>query len=279
MKAVYYELTEEDKEHIFYHTKTFEEIDDIGFDILDNILGDKEKIENYKIPIRSILYRLLELNDTLSVMVKNSLITTAFPLLRGEFEMMIQIIYILKDTDKIEQKALLYHYCDIRRINYHLNKEELNEFLDKHEYLKDIHKKYKDVHSIDKVFWYSTFEGKKTSFKKLCEITEYSEFYEKIYSHLSADTHGTGCTELNTAFINNKYYLQNFRTFKRDHTLMIYHIDFFRNIFLKFINVFAENKDIKVKVKSLWERSDEYINIYHQLKGHDILNYEPEYSF
>lgn len=279
MKAIYYKLTKENKEHIFYHTKTFEEIDDIGFDILDNILNSKEKIENYIIPIRSILYRLLELNDALSVMVKNSLITTSFPLLRSEFEMIIQIIYILKDTDIIEGKALLYHYCDIRRINYHLNKEELNEFLDEHVYLKDIHKKYKGVKNIDKTPWYSTFEEKRTSFKKLCEITGYANFYEKIYTHLSADVHGTGCTELNTAYINNKYYLQNFRTFKRDHTLMIYHIDFFRKIFLKFIDVFEENKDIKIKVESFCKRSDEYINIYHQLKEHPILTFEPEHSF
>ena len=279
MKATYYELTEENKEHIFYHTKTFEEIDEIGFDILDNILNSKEKIENYKIPIRSILYRLLEINDALSVMVKNSLITTSVPLLRSEFEMMIQIIYILKDSDMIEEKALLYHYCDIRRINYHLNKEELNEFLDEHVYLKDIHKKYKDVNSIDKTSWYSAYEEKRTSFKKLCEITGYNNFYNKIYPHLSADAHGTGCTELNTAYINNKYYLQNFRTFKRDHTLMIYHIDFFRKIFFKIIDVFEENKDIRVKVKSFCERSDEYINIYHQVKEHPIFTYEPEHSF
>ncbi len=279
MKAVYYKLRKEDKENISYHRKTFQEIDDIGFNILDNILGAKEKIENYKIPIRSILYRLLELNDALSVMVKNSLITTAFPLLRSEFEIMIQIIYILKDSDKIEQKALLYHYCNIRRINDHLNKEELNEFLDKHEYLKDIHKRYKDVDNIDKVNWYTTFEEKQTTFKKLCEITGYSDFYEKIYSHLSADIHGTGCIELNTKYIEDKYYLLNFRTFKRDHTLMIYHIDFCRKVFLKFISVFTDNEDIRVKVQSFYEKSDEYINLYHKLKGDDILSYESEYSF
>ena len=60
---------------------------------------------------------------------------------------------------------------------------------------------------------------------------------------------------------------------------MIYHIDFCRKVFLKFISVFTDNEDIRVKVQSFYEKSDEYINLYHKLKGDDILSYESEYSF
>ncbi len=99
MKSTYYVLTEEDEQAIEFHKKTFEEIDDIGFDILDKVLGSEEKLENYKIPIRSILYRLLELNDTLNVMVQNSLINTSFSILRNEFETYIQILYLLQERE------------------------------------------------------------------------------------------------------------------------------------------------------------------------------------
>ena len=37
MKAVYYKLRKEDKENISYHRKTFQEIDDIGFNILGHL--------------------------------------------------------------------------------------------------------------------------------------------------------------------------------------------------------------------------------------------------
>ena len=280
MKGSYYVLNDNDKEAIEYHKKTFLEIDNIGIDILDSVLNKNDKIENYWIPIRSILYRLLEFNDTLNIMVQNSLINTAFPILRSEFEIFIQMLFLLKNPNEIEKKALLYHYCDIRRMNDYLEKEELDEFLFKHEYLLDIHQEYMKSPLIDKNNWYSIYEKKKISFKILCASVGKEDYYNRIYSHLSADTHSTGCIELNTIFEpeDNKYYLLNFRSFERNDTLMIYHIDFFRNVFLSITNHFDTEQRIKAAANDFYYRAESYINCYLTLKSSYLFDPTSRYS-
>lgn len=279
MSAIYYELSEEDKELIQFHNKTFKEIEDIGFNILDHVLVGQRKLENYKIPIRSILYRLLELNDTLNVMVQNSLINTSFSILRNEFETYIQILYLLQDKDQIEEKALLYHYCDIVRMNSFLEKEQLNEFLFRHEYLDAIHQKYFTEKHLLKREWYKLYDKKMKLFKNLCKKVGKEEDYNNLYAHLSADIHGTGNIELNTFYDDSdgKYYLSEFRNFERHHTLMIYHIEFFRNIFLQIIDFFETDKNIKDKVSDFYSRVGRYIDDYKKIKG-TILDPLPVYS-
>lgn len=279
MKSTYYALTKEDEQAIEFHKKTFEEINNIGFDILDMVLGGEKKLENYKIPIRSILYRFLEFNDTLNVMVQNSLISTAFPILRSEFEIFIQLLYLFKESNQIEKKALLYHYCDITRINSSLGKEELNEFLSQHKYLDSIHQKYFKDKRLNSRPWYNLYEEEVKSFKDLCKKVEQVEYYDTLYGHLSADIHGTGCTELNSFYDDSdeKYYLLNFRHFKRHHTLMVYHIEFSRNIFLCITNSFKTNMNIKNEVDDFYTRAEEYVVMYKKMKG-GFLDPLPEYS-
>jgi len=161
MKATYYKLSLEDKDALTYHDKTFNEIDNIGFNILDNILSSKDKLDDYLIPIRSMLYRLLEYNDTLKIMISNSLINTSFPILRSEFEILIQLLYILKDKNSIEKKSLLYHYCDIRRMNCNVEKNDLNKYLSEAKVFNKIHSQFSDKSYIDKSSWYSLHNSKR----------------------------------------------------------------------------------------------------------------------
>lgn len=280
MQDHYYKLTDEDNEAIDFYNKTFREINDLGFYILDNVLNVEDKLPNFLIPIRSMLYRLLELNDTLNVMVQNSLINTAFPILRNEFEIFVQILYLLDENDTKEEKALLYHYCNIRRINNRLDKEKLDNFLEKHYYLLDIHKKYHANKLVDKRAWYEIYHNKITTLKHLCSLIDEQENYEKIYNHLSAYIHGNGCLELNTAFFedDNKYYLLHFRHFERHHGVMIYHIDFFRKTFRKIISVFETNIAIKDKIDSFYKRAGQYIECYHSIKENSFLDPYSQYS-
>lgn len=114
MKAEYYQLQDEDKEAQGFHRLTFEQVDGIGFSILDNVLSG-EVIDDRWIPIRSILYRLLELNDTLSVLIANSVVSTAFPITRYEFELLLQLSFMLSDSETLSEKSMMYYYCDVRK--------------------------------------------------------------------------------------------------------------------------------------------------------------------
>jgi len=278
MKAEYYKLSDEDKEAIEYHNKTFTEIDKIGFDILDNILSSKDKLDDYLIPIRSILYRLLEYNDTLKVMISNALINTSFPILRSEFEIIIQLLFILKDESSTEKKSLLYHYCDLRRMNKNIDIDNLNNFLSEKEVFNKIHTQYSNKSYIDKTSWYSLFNSNRTSFLELCKLVDEEDYYNVLYPHLSADIHGTSCIELNTVCFEDggKYYLRNFRTFERHHTIMIYHIDFMRKIFNSFQNTFKIEGKLKDDINSFNDRSKPYISTYLDLKDTPL---DPMYMY
>lgn len=278
MKSEYYKLSDEDKEAIEYHNKTFKEIDKIGFDILDNILSSKDKLDDYLIPIRSMLYRLLEYNDTLKIMISNALINTSFPILRSEFEIIIQLLFILKDEASIEKKSLLYHYCDFRRINNNIDTDNLNNFLSEKEVFNEIHTQYSNKPNIDKTSWYSLFNNKRTTFLDLCKLVNKENYYNLLYPHLSADSHGTSCIELNTVCFEDggKYYLRNFRVFERHHTIMIYHIDLIRKIFNGFKDTFKIDGKLKDDINSFNNRSKPYINRYLGLKD---TPFDPMYMY
>lgn len=278
MKAEYYKLSDEDKEAIEYHNKTFKEIDKIGFDILDDTLSSKDKLDDYLIPIRSILYRLLEFNDTLKIMISNALINTSFPILRSEFEIIIQLLFILQDKTSTEKKSLLYYYCDLRRINNNIDTGNLNNFLSEKEIFSEIHAQYSNKSNIDKTSWYSLFNDKRTSFLALCKLVNEENYYNILYPHLSADIHGTSCIELNTVCFKNggKYYLRNFRTFERHHTIMIYHIDLMRKIFNSFQDTFQIDGKLKDDINSFNNRSKSYISTYLGLKDTSL---DPMYMY
>lgn len=277
MRSEYYQLTEEDNEALKYHKLTFQEIDDIGFDILDIVLSNPNPIPNYYIPIRGLLYRLLELNDALSVMVSQSLINTSFSLSRNILEISAQLIYLLDDSESIEEKSMLYHYCDIRQQNINIDKTQLENHLTSS--FQKIHTKVIEIKKYEKFSWYSLFEEKRVTFKDLCEKINFKEYYDTLYPHLSSDIHGTAILELNTIFNeeDKKYYLRDFRHFERHHTLMTFQIDFMRKVFINFQNSFQIPKEIALKIDSFNDRASAYIDTYKSLKG-TILDPLPHYS-
>ncbi len=174
---------------------------------------------------------------------------------------------------------MLYHYCDIVRMNSSFGKEQLNEFLSQHKYLDSIHQKYFKSKRLNKRQWYNLYDEEVKSFKDLCKKIGKVEDYDNLYAHLSADIHGTGNIELNTFYddTDGKYYLLNFRHFKRHYTLMVYHIEFFRNIFSYITNSFKTNKNIQNKVDDFYTRAEEYVTMYKKMKG-EYLDPLPEYS-
>ncbi len=165
------------------------------------------------------------------------------------------------------------------RINFSLTEEELNEFLSQHKYLDSIHQKYFKGKRLFKRQWYNLYDEGVKSFKDLCKKVGKVEDYDKLYAHLSADIHGTGNIELNTLYndTDGKYDLLNFRHFKRHHTLMVYHIDFSRNIFLCITNSFKTNKNVQNKVNDFCTRAEGYVAMYKKMKG-GYLDPLPEYS-
>jgi len=271
MKGEYYNLNDKDKEAQQFHALTFEEIDDIGFDLLDKVLSG-DVIDDHLIPIRSILYRLLEMNDTLSIMVHKSLISTAFPITRYEFEVLAQLSYMLSDNVSVSDKSMMYYYCDIRQRFLNHDKKHLDDYMNNSKLFKNIHSKVSNVKNKEKMSWYSLYEGKKTTLSQLCKKVGLHKHYSILYPHLSSDVHGTSCLEANTKCFEDggKYYLRNLRLFERHHSVMIQHIDFMRRAFVLFLKIYDVPQEPKEKIIDFYRRSNEYIDTYWSIKGSAI---------
>lgn len=71
-----YKLTEEEKELITNHDLFYEDLFKHTNKVLD--IGFGETIKDYELTIYSIIYRILELLDTLKIMTDNSLINSGY---------------------------------------------------------------------------------------------------------------------------------------------------------------------------------------------------------
>ncbi|EHH1106675.1 DUF5677 domain-containing protein [Vibrio parahaemolyticus] len=271
MKAEYYLLQDEDKEAQGFHRLTFEQIDDIGFSILDNVLSG-EVIDDSWIPIRSILYRLLELNDTLSVLIANSVVSTAFPITRYEFELLLQLSFMLSDSETLSEKSMMYYYCDVRQRFAPHDKELLIDHMTNSKLFSELHTRVLAIKGNERMSWYSLYENRKITLKGLSEIVGLDKQYLQLYPHLSSDIHGSSCLEANTKCFEDggKYYLRHFRLFERHHTVMTQHIDFMRRVFKLFPKVFDVSQELEDKIDDFYTRADGYVETYKSIKNSAI---------
>ena len=278
MKGTYYKLSDQDRENLESHKLTFDEIDSIGFDILDGALSG-EVIDDHLIPIRSLLYRLLEFNDTLSVMVENSLINTAFSIVRSSFEILVQLRFILSSADEMPLKAMTYHYCDYRQ-RYNDNEvDDFNSRMEESVHFSKIHEDSNTFPNSKKNSWYSVYLKKRTTFRDLCENVGFLDRYLKLYPHLSSDIHGNSCLELNTVCLEDggKYYLKNFRHFERNYSLTVLQIDFMRHVYADLNNRFDLGSELSERIEQYYDRAEAHLNTYWKIKESDF-DPLPEYS-
>lgn len=271
MRSIYYQLTEEDQSAQKFHALTFEQIDDIGFSILDDVLSS-EVIDDSWIPIRSILYRLLELNDTLSVLIANSVVSSAFPITRYEFELLVQLSFMLSEKNTVSDKSMMYFYCDIRQRFAPHNDELLESHMKQSKLFNELHSRVSSIKNNKRMSWYSLYKNEKMTLKGLSEQVGLGLHYLQLYPHLSSDIHGASCLEANTKCFEDggKYYLRNFRLFERHHTVMTQHIDFMRRVFKLFPKVFTVSQELECKINDFYERSDGYVEVYKSIKNSSL---------
>lgn len=209
-----YELTEEERNLVAEHNLFYDDLFKYGNSILD--IGFKDIIPDYELTIYSMLYRLLELRDTLKVMTQNSLINSGFIILRSLVEVSVQLGYTLSDKDKIKERATVSQMFDIKRTA----KDESAFF----EHMKKIecYREYVSIINRDKPFpnWYSYCEGKRTSLEDLFKLIGWEKLYSDLYRPLCMETHEINHMETNIVPENGKFNFKPFRMFE-NHILLL----------------------------------------------------------
>lgn len=209
-----YELTDEEKDLINEHDLFYSDLFEYGNYILNN--GFKEPIEDYELTIYSMIYRIMELLDTLKVMTENSLINSGFIVLRSLIEIAVQTCYIISDSNKIQERATVLQMLDIKR-----TANDENAFYQDMKN-KDCYKNYVSIIMLNKPFpnWYSYCEKKRTSIEDLFKILNWNNLYSNLYRPLCIESHEINHMETNIVCENNKFNFKPFRMFE-NHVLLL----------------------------------------------------------
>lgn len=209
-----YELTEEDKDMMKEHNLFYDDLFEYGRKILDS--GFENTVADYELTIYSMIYRTLELLDTLKVMTENGLINSGFIVLRALVEIAVQLCYIITDKNRIQEKATVLQMLDIKRTTK--IESAFYKYMEQIECYKD----YVPIIKRDKPFqnWYSYCEGKRTSIENLFELIGWEKLYSNLYRHLCIETHETNHLETNIEIINGRFYFKPFRMFE-NHVLLM----------------------------------------------------------
>lgn len=209
-----YELTDEEKDLINEHDLFYSDLFEYGNYILNN--GFKEPIKDYELTIYSMIYRIMELLDTLKVMTENSLINSGFIVLRSLIEIAVQTCYIISDSNKIQERATVLQMLDIKR-----TANDENAFYQDMKN-KDCYKNYVSIIMLNKPFpnWYSYCEKKRTSIEDLFKILNWNNLYSNLYRPLCIESHEINHMETNIVCENNKFNFKPFRMFE-NHVLLL----------------------------------------------------------
>lgn len=209
-----YELTDEEKDLINEHDLFYADLFEFGNYILENAF--KEPIKDYELTIYSMIYRIMELLDTLKVMTENSLINSGFIVLRSLIEIAVQTCYIIFDNNKIQEKATVLQMLDIKRTS-----NDETAFYQCMENI-DCYKNYVSIIMQKKPFpnWYSYCEKKRTSIEDLFKILEWDNLYSTLYRPLCIESHEINHMETNIVYENNSFNFKPFRMFE-NHVLLL----------------------------------------------------------
>ncbi len=186
--------------------KIFDEILEYGVYIMKIIIDDSKKEEKSvdTVPF-SILKEIIELGDGISIMISNSCFNSVTPVVRSLFELFIYVKYMFNESEKIEEKSILYHLQGTERQIFYCNKRLKNRNIEEKEReiceklknnLEDIvkdskYKKYHEFFNKEKRYiknWYNYYEI--NSIKKLSEKVDMLKYYDIIYERLSYKSHG-----------------------------------------------------------------------------------------
>ena len=210
-----YELTEEEKQLVEEHKLFYADLFKFGNTVLDDCFG-KNTIKDYELTIYSNIYRIMELLDTLKVMTENSLINSAFIILRSLTESAVQLCYLISDKHEMKKRATILQMLDIKRtaVNEDMFWKKMEEY--------SCYKDYIDVLKIEKPFrnWYSYCEGKKTTLEKLFDKIGWHDIYKNLYQPLCIETHELNHMETNIVYDNEKFNFKPFRMFE-NHILLL----------------------------------------------------------
>ncbi|WP_343344849.1 DUF5677 domain-containing protein [Terrisporobacter petrolearius] len=255
---VIYKLTEEERELITRHNLFYEDLFKYGNKILD--IGFKETIEDYELTIYSMIYRLLELLDTLKVMTENSLINSGFIVIRSLVEIAVQLEFILVDNDKMQEKATILQMLDIKRTA----KDEVTfyESMEK----KECYREYVSIIKIDKPYsnWYSYCERKRISLKDLFKLIGWENLYLSLYRPLCIETHGINHMESNIVFQNNQFNFKPFRVFENHVLLLNSVLTIMVPILHRLVELYG-NEQLKIEWSNYKEKIEEYIKNNHNI--------------
>lgn len=203
--------------------------------VLDSI-NNEPKIEDYKLSIYSIVYRIKELLDTLRVMMENSLINSGFIVIRSLVEVSAQLCYIISDDSKIIKRATILQMLDIKSIDR--NEELFYIYMSEQECYKDYVNFIKDKKFQN---WYSYSEGKKTSIKDLFKMIGWEDIYEDIYRPLCSETHQINHMDANIEPANGLFNFKPFRSFENNNRFMTTILKVVQLLFPKVINKYGSD--------------------------------------
>jgi len=253
-----YELTEEDKELIIEHNKFYEDLFKFGYSILDS--GFQETMKDYELTIYSMMYRTLELLDTLKVMAENSLINSGFIVLRSLAEISVQLCYIVSVDAEIKKRATILQMFDIKRTAI-----DESSFFDQMEKI-DCYKDYIEFIKVDKSYknWYSYSEGKNTTLEGLFTLISWRELYTKLYKPLCIETHQINHMETNIVYENMKFNFKPFRIFE-NHILLLNSILTIMSPLLSSMVKIYGNKELKKEWNDYEIRVSKYIESNHSI--------------
>lgn len=253
-----YELTDEEKDLINEHDLFYADLFEYGNYILNN--GFKEPIKDYELTIYSMIYRIMELLDTLKVMTENSLINSGFIVLRSLIEIAVQTCYIISDCNKIQERATVLQMLDIKR-----TANDENAFYQDMKN-KDCYKNYVSIIMLNKPFpnWYSYCEKKRTSIEDLFKILNWNNLYSNLYKPLCIETHEINHMETNIVCENNRFYFKPFRMFE-NHVLLLNSV---LTIMMPTLHMLVElygDEQLNIKWADYERKTNDYIQDNHRI--------------
>lgn len=257
-----YELTEKEKEMVEEHKLFYIDLFKFGNTVLDECFG-KDTIKDYELTIYSNIYRIMELLDTLKVMTENSLINSAFIILRSLTESAVQLGYMISDKNEMKKRAIILQMLDMKR------NEDNEDLFWKEKEVYSCYKDYIDVLKREKPFpnWYSYCEGRKTTLENLFDIIGWHDIYKNLYKQLCIETHELNHMETNIVKDNEKYYFKPFRMFENHVLLLNSVLTVMIPAFHSIIDVYGDERlkkdwnEYEIKAQKYIQANNDIVNI------------------
>ncbi len=243
-------------------------IDEFNLNNKDNDLS-KNAVTNY-------LVEWVKLLDSVGILFYEGRVDTAQILTRSMFEIQLQLCYLIKESDELEEKAaFIYVVSNLKR--YWFNKNRIENFkkinkdystqinsdiiakLESNDgIIKTTYEYIQNKHAIDKSKWnqlswfklYSEKHGEKcNNNRSLCEEISFYDvnkdvkilMYDIIYDKLSQKTHGAECID-NMIFENGVQKYRNYNCLQHGYWQLHFIFNMLLCILYHMFNCFKSNE-------------------------------------